>query len=414
MGQEPRNRLAMKTTRRIRVPMGRLQAGTEHILTPLADRLPAVPEKCLHERILVRLGPLVIGKGSQHRHHADLLEIHLKVTPLLISGPKIETIDQGLGEKTRIEPHAAGIRRFTIDEPRLVPFRRQGWVILDFPDTDAVVLHGDNIRIQPFEPFEEAVADRLPQPIDTDCNDAHRCPWKKFPCIIPMVAQRQNMPAAKGVMIETYQREFIEFAIARKVLRFGDFELKSGRSSPYFFNTGLFQRGSDLARLGQAYAQALTRSNLECDMVFGPAYKGIPLATATATALASYHLLDLPWAFNRKESKGHGEGGDIVGAPLEGRVLIVDDVITAGTAIRESIDRIQAAGATPAGVLVALDREEKGQNERSAIQEVEADFGIPVLRIITLTQILEYLREIPDMHEYAERVAQYREQYGVT
>jgi len=229
-----------------------------------------------------------------------------------------------------------------------------------------------------------------------------------------MVAQRQNKPVTKGIMIETYQREFIELAIARKVLRFGDFELKSGRKSPYFFNTGLFQRGSDLARLGQAYAQALTRSDLECDMVFGPAYKGIPLATATATALASHHRLDLPWAFNRKEDKDHGEGGDIVGAPLEGRVLIVDDVITAGTAIRESIERIQAAGATPAGVLVALDREEKGQNERSAIQDVEADFGIPVLKIISLGQILEYLREVPDMGDYAERVAQYREEYGVS
>ena len=214
-------------------------------------------------------------------------------------------------------------------------------------------------------------------------------------------------------MIETYQREFIEFAIARKVLRFGDFELKSGRKSPYFFNTGLFRRGSDLARLGQAYAQALTRSNLKCDMVFGPAYKGIPLATATATALASHHRLDLPWAFNRKENKDHGEGGDIVGAPLEGRILIIDDVITAGTAVRTSIERIRAAGATPAGVLVALDREERGQGERSAIQEVEAEFDIPVLRIISLSQILEYLNGIPEMADYAERVGRYRAEYGI-
>lgn len=214
-------------------------------------------------------------------------------------------------------------------------------------------------------------------------------------------------------MIQTYQREFIEFAIARKVLRFGEFELKSGRTSPYFFNTGLFRRGSDLARLGQAYAQALTRSDLECDMVFGPAYKGIPLATATASALATHHRLDLPWAFNRKENKEHGEGGDIVGSPLEGRVLIVDDVITAGTAVRESIERIREAGATPAGVLVALDRQEKGQSERSAIQEVEVEFGIPVVSIISLDQILEYLRELPDMSDYAEEVARYRDTYGV-
>lgn len=214
-------------------------------------------------------------------------------------------------------------------------------------------------------------------------------------------------------MIQTYQREFIEFAIARKVLRFGEFELKSGRTSPYFFNTGLFRRGNDLARLGQAYAQALARSDLECDMIFGPAYKGIPLATATASALATHHRLDLPWAFNRKEDKSHGEGGDIVGAPLEGRVLIVDDVITAGTAMRESIERIHGAGATPAGVLVALDRQEKGQAERSAIQEVEAEFGIPVVSIISLDQILAYLRELPDMSDYAEQVARYRDAHGV-
>lgn len=228
-----------------------------------------------------------------------------------------------------------------------------------------------------------------------------------------MVAYRQNMHPKIDVMIETYQREFIEFAIARKVLRFGDFELKSGRRSPYFFNTGLFQRGSDLARLGQAYAQALTRSELACDMIFGPAYKGIPLATATATALASHHRLDLPWAFNRKENKNHGEGGEIVGAPLEGRVLIIDDVITAGTAVQESIERIRAAGATPTGVLVALDREEVGQDGRSAIRELATRFDIPVLRIISLSQIVEYLRELPEMDEYADRIARYREEYGI-
>ncbi len=213
--------------------------------------------------------------------------------------------------------------------------------------------------------------------------------------------------------METYQREFIEFAIARKVLRFGEFELKSGRTSPYFFNAGLFQRGSDLARLGQFYAQALTCSGLECDMVFGPAYKGIPLATTTTVALASHHRLDLPYAFNRKEAKGHGEGGDIVGAPLRGRVLIVDDVITAGTAVRESIERIREAGATPAGVLVALDRQEKGQGELSAIQEVETQFSVPVISIINLNQILSYLQGVPGMDDHAASVAKYREQWGV-
>ena len=201
-----------------------------------------------------------------------------------------------------------------------------------------------------------------------------------------------------------YQQKFIEFAIRRNVLRFGEFTLKSGRTSPYFFNAGLFNTGDDLLQLSKAYAAAIARS--------GPAYKGIPLATVTAMALATDGN-SKPFAFNRKEKKDHGEGGNIVGAPLQGKVLIVDDVITAGTAIRESIDIIRAAGAEPAGVLIALDRQEKGNGELSAIQEVEKEFGIPVVSIIRLEQVLDYLKANPEFAGHAEKVASYRDRYGV-
>lgn len=209
-----------------------------------------------------------------------------------------------------------------------------------------------------------------------------------------------------------YQHEFIEFAIRRNVLRFGDFTLKSGRTSPYFFNAGLFNTGDDLCQLSRAYAAALQRSQLDYDIIFGPAYKGIPLATTTAMALAAAGD-NRPFAFNRKEIKNHGEGGQIVGAPLAGKVLIIDDVITAGTAIRESIDLIHQAGATPAGVLIALDRQERGNGALSAIQEVESEFGIPVVSIIQLEQVLSYLESQPSFNQYAQSVADYRARYGI-
>lgn len=209
-----------------------------------------------------------------------------------------------------------------------------------------------------------------------------------------------------------YQKNFIEFAIRRDALRFGEFTLKSGRTSPYFFNAGLFNTGDDLLELSKAYAAALERSSLNYDIIFGPAYKGIPLATVTAMALAS-NGTNKPFAFNRKEKKNHGEGGNIVGAPLAGKVLIVDDVITAGTAIRESMDLIRDAGAQPAGVLIALDRQERGTGEKSAIQEVEETFGIPVISIIRLDQVLDYLNTRPGFEEHAARVAAYRQTYGI-
>src|SRR5574337_2078112 len=193
--------------------------------------------------------------------------------------------------------------------------------------------------------------------------------------------------------MQDYQCEFLDFALRRGVLRFGEFTLKSGRQSPYFFNAGLFNSGAALAALGRFYAQAIVASGMRFDMLFGPAYKGIPLVAVTAAALAEHHGRDLPWCFNRKETKDHGEGGQLVGAPLAGRVLIVDDVITAGTAVRESLALIRAAGATPAGVLVALDRQERGQGELSATQELAREHGVPVFAIVGLADLMERSEE---------------------
>ena len=209
------------------------------------------------------------------------------------------------------------------------------------------------------------------------------------------------------------QRAFLDLALARNVLRFGDFTLKSGRVSPYFFNAGLFDSGAALATLGQAYAEAAATANVDYDMLFGPAYKGIVLAAITAAALAERHHRDLPFAYNRKEAKNHGEGGLLVGAPLKGRVLIVDDVITAGTAIRESLALIQAAGATAAGVLVALDREERGSGELSATQQLTAEYGIPVFAIARLTDLLAYAADKPELSDHRQQLTAYRERYGV-
>jgi orotate phosphoribosyltransferase len=213
--------------------------------------------------------------------------------------------------------------------------------------------------------------------------------------------------------MQDYQREFLDFALDVGVLRFGEFTLKSGRVSPYFFNAGLFNTGASLARLGRYYAQAIVDSGLEFDLLYGPAYKGIPLAAVTAAALYDQHGIDIPYAFNRKEAKDHGEGGVIVGHPLEGRILVIDDVISAGTSVRESVDIIKNLQATPAGVVIALDRQERGQGERSAIQEVESDYGMPVSAIIRLEQLIEYLEEKPDAGESLQRIRSYREQYGV-
>ncbi|MBF8949152.1 orotate phosphoribosyltransferase [Vibrio cholerae] len=213
--------------------------------------------------------------------------------------------------------------------------------------------------------------------------------------------------------MKAYQREFIEFALEKQVLKFGEFTLKSGRKSPYFFNAGLFNTGRDLARLGRFYAAALVDSGIEFDVLFGPAYKGIPIATTTAVALADHHDVDTPYCFNRKEAKNHGEGGNLVGSKLEGRVMLVDDVITAGTAIRESMELIQANKADLAGVLVAIDRQEKGKGELSATQEVERDFGCAVISIVSLTDLITYLEQQGNNTEHLEAVKAYRAQYGI-
>jgi orotate phosphoribosyltransferase len=213
--------------------------------------------------------------------------------------------------------------------------------------------------------------------------------------------------------MKQYQKDFISFAIDRGVLKFGEFTLKSGRTSPYFFNAGLFNHGADLAKLGRFYAAALQDSGVDYDVLFGPAYKGIPIATAAAIALFDTYQKDVPYCFNRKEKKDHGEGGNLVGSPLQGKIMLVDDVITAGTAIRESMDIVQANNAELAGVLIALDRQEKGQGELSAIQEVERDFGTKVVSIVKLSDVIEYLKDSPELAEHLEAVQAYRAQYGV-
>ncbi|WP_413701004.1 orotate phosphoribosyltransferase [Psychromonas sp. KJ10-10] len=213
--------------------------------------------------------------------------------------------------------------------------------------------------------------------------------------------------------MKKYQKEFIEFAIEKEVLKFGEFTLKSGRISPYFFNAGLFNTGRDLARLGRFYALTLEDSEIDYDLLFGPAYKGIPIATTTAVALSNDYGLDVPYCFNRKEAKTHGEGGSLVGSKLTGKVMLVDDVITAGTAIRESMDIINAHKAELAGVLIALDRQEKGKAELSAIQEVERDYDAKVISIVQLADVVAYLESLPEMQQHLISVQKYREEYGI-
>ena len=211
---------------------------------------------------------------------------------------------------------------------------------------------------------------------------------------------------------ESYQREFIELALEHRVLRFGSFVLKSGRESPYFFNSGLFNSGRSLARLGQFYAAAIQARGTRFDVLYGAAYKGIPLVAATAIALFESHGRNVPYCFNRKEAKDHGEKGRIVGAPPQGRVLIVDDVVSAGTSVRESVEIITMAGARPAGLIVALDRQERGSGPISATQEVAQEFGLEVLSVVTLDHIIGFLAELPHMNDNLERVRTYRATYG--
>lgn len=215
-------------------------------------------------------------------------------------------------------------------------------------------------------------------------------------------------------MMQDYQKAFIEFAIEQGVLKFGEFELKSGRISPYFFNAGLFNSGKAMATLAKSYAAAIVNSGVDMDVLFGPAYKGIPLAATTAMALSQDYDRETPYAFNRKEKKDHGEGGTLVGAPLDGNVLIIDDVITAGTAIREVMDMLaEHENAKPAGVIIALDRQEKGKGELSAIQEVERDYGIPVISIVKLEQVMAYVEQKEEFKQYFPAIKAYRDTYGI-
>ena len=213
--------------------------------------------------------------------------------------------------------------------------------------------------------------------------------------------------------MQDYQRDFLNFAVEKEVLRFGEFTLKSGRLSPYFFNTGLFNTGGSLAQLGRYYARAIVDSGIEFDVLYGPAYKGIPLAAVTSAALYDEHQLDVAYAFNRKEAKDHGEGGVIVGHPLQGRVLIIDDVISAGTSVRESVDIIRRENAVPAGVVIALDRQERGQGDKSAVQEVQQDLGIPVAAIARLQHLIEFIEGSDQFREWLTPISDYRQQYGI-
>jgi orotate phosphoribosyltransferase len=228
---------------------------------------------------------------------------------------------------------------------------------------------------------------------------AERIPFKFNEIILNMTSQ-------------TFSKiDFIEFTLSANVLRFGDFTTKAGRQSPYFFNTGLFTDGDAIAKLGRFYAQAILNAKIEFDMLYGPAYKGITLSASTAIALTSFNR-NVPFAFNRKEAKAHGEGGVTIGAPVSGRVLIVDDVISAGTSVRESIEVIESAGATPCGIVVSLDRQERGTGAESAIQEIERDFKLPVINLFCLDDLVDYLSQRPEMADKLDRVSQYRAEYG--
>ncbi len=213
--------------------------------------------------------------------------------------------------------------------------------------------------------------------------------------------------------MRAYKKEFIELALELGVLKFGEFELKSGRLSPYFFNAGLFNTGYAAAKLGRYYASAIAESGIKFDMLFGPAYKGIPLAALAAAALAEHHDIDVPYAYNRKEAKDHGEGGNIVGGPLEGRILIIDDVITAGTAVREAYQLIATTSADIAGLVISLDREEKGQGDLSAVQELKASLDIPVVSIVSLGDLIESLEAAGEYEQWLDPVMDYRRRYGV-
>jgi len=213
--------------------------------------------------------------------------------------------------------------------------------------------------------------------------------------------------------MRAYKKEFIDLALELGVLRFGEFTLKSGRVSPYFFNAGLFNTGYAAARLGRFYAAAIAEADIEFDMIFGPAYKGIPLAALTAASLAEHYDIDVPYCYNRKEAKAHGEGGSVVGAPLAGRVLIVDDVITAGTAVRDAYQVITSSGAAIAGLAISLDRQERGQGSLSAVQELKSTLGIPVISIVQLDDLIDILEESEDYAEHLDPVLAYRRKYGV-
>lgn len=421
MGQESGNIEFVITGTGIGDMMGRLKIRADNKLTPFTQGLLHMETEGFHKIIfMIQYGEVILTqhfifpaqrRGRQYAGHADFVKIGLDKAAFAIGLFAGKPIHDGLREVAGVNSHASVLVVFTIDEVGFVTVWNEA-AIFNFIGTHTVILNANNVCILLGQPVKKALVDGLSQTINADRNYPHTCSLIRFECMIPVLYVNKRTTPARSLSMQDYQHDFIKFAISRDVLRFGEFTLKSGRASPYFFNAGLFNTGDDLLQLSKAYAAALKRSGLNYDIIFGPAYKGIPLATATAMALAAQGD-NRPYAFNRKEHKDHGEGGNIVGAPLAGKVLVVDDVITAGTAIRESIDLIKSAGAEPAGVLIALDRQERGRGELSAIQEMESEFNIPVISIIRLEQVLGYLQSQAGYDQHARNVAQYRETYGV-
>ena len=336
--------------------------------------------------------PLFGGRagGRIQRHHAQIAEIRLQIAPFGIDIGNAQAFDDAIRLLLGVQTNPAITFLFRIMEiaeklVRLQHFPRQvGGMGLEF-------LHAHHIGMLLVQPFEKALVGGGADAVQVRGYNAH------------VIVLKLNM--------ENFRQDFIDFAVKQQVLLFGEFKTKAGRLSPYFFNSGLFNDGASMAQLAQFYAKAILASQVEFDMLFGPAYKGIPLVATIAVALAGMGR-NVPFAFNRKEAKDHGEGGNTVGAALKGRVLIVDDVISAGTSVRESVQLIKAQGATPCGVSIALDRMERGQGDLSAVQEVSRDYGMPVVAIATLEDLIAYLQAQPGQANFLEKVLAYRSQYG--
>ena len=328
-----------------------------------------------------------------------MTELQLQITTLTVELRHAESADHFVGLMARVQRHARIALALRIEEEAAIAGQRD-IVVDELMNVALGLLQADIVGVLAREPAKQALFRGRANAADIQCNNSH-------PAILAVLVMHE------------YQITFIELAVSRSALRFGSFRLKSGRESPYFFNAGLFSDGEAAATLGRCYAAALLQSGVQFDMLFGPAYKGIPLATATAVALAQHHGRSVPFAFNRKEAKQHGEGGAIAGAALAGRVVIVDDVISDGAAKREAIELIRSAGATPVAVLLALDRQERGQGAQSAVEELETQYGIRCVSIVTLGELIEALAQARGALaqisvDHLTSMRAYRERYGAS